>query len=135
MHDLELRVWDDPAIRSALSWYLDVAGNRRPAKLLELCDPARASAPDAQVRPSLFGARASHCSVDQAQTKLFCAMQTVINPVFGCAYPHTMVPNVDCTIVIGDEPTLRAWGRTRNLILRHEIGHSNGWGRDHAGAR
>ena len=28
----ELGVWNDPAIRSALSWYLDVAENRRPAK-------------------------------------------------------------------------------------------------------
>jgi putative pyruvate formate lyase activating enzyme len=27
-----LRIWDDPAIRNALSWYLDVAENRRPAK-------------------------------------------------------------------------------------------------------
>src|SRR5919108_2454964 len=27
-----LRVWDDPAIREGLAWYLDVAENRRPAK-------------------------------------------------------------------------------------------------------
>ena len=27
-----LNIWDDPAIRGALSWYLDVAENRRPAK-------------------------------------------------------------------------------------------------------
>jgi putative pyruvate formate lyase activating enzyme len=33
MSDLaHLRIWDDPAIRGALSWYLDVAENRRPAK-------------------------------------------------------------------------------------------------------
>src|SRR6516162_6315067 len=33
MRDLaKLRVWNDPAIRGALSWYLDVAENRRPAK-------------------------------------------------------------------------------------------------------
>jgi uncharacterized Fe-S radical SAM superfamily protein PflX len=33
MSDLaQLRVWDDPAIRAALSWYLDVAENRCPAK-------------------------------------------------------------------------------------------------------
>src|SRR6516164_3112495 len=33
MSDLaQLRVWDDPAIRDALSWYLDVAENRCPAK-------------------------------------------------------------------------------------------------------
>ena len=29
---VRLRIWDDPAIRGALSWYLDVAENRRPAK-------------------------------------------------------------------------------------------------------
>jgi hypothetical protein len=36
MSDLaELRVWDDPAIRDALSWYLDVAENRsRPSSVL-----------------------------------------------------------------------------------------------------
>jgi putative pyruvate formate lyase activating enzyme len=27
-----LPIWDDPAIRRSLSWYLDVAENRRPAK-------------------------------------------------------------------------------------------------------
>jgi putative pyruvate formate lyase activating enzyme len=33
MSDLaHLRIWNDPAIRGALSWYLDVAENRRPAK-------------------------------------------------------------------------------------------------------
>src|SRR6516162_10728092 len=33
MSDLaRLTIWDDPAIRGALSWYLDVAQNRRPAK-------------------------------------------------------------------------------------------------------
>src|SRR6478735_3048312 len=33
MSDLaKLRIWEDPAIRGALSWYLDVAENRRPAK-------------------------------------------------------------------------------------------------------
>jgi putative pyruvate formate lyase activating enzyme len=33
MTDLaHLKIWDDPAIRDSLSWYLDVAENRRPAK-------------------------------------------------------------------------------------------------------
>jgi hypothetical protein len=33
MSDLaRLRIWDDPAIRDSLSWYLAVADNRRPAK-------------------------------------------------------------------------------------------------------
>ena len=33
MSDLaRLKIWDDPAVSGALSWYLDVAENRRPAK-------------------------------------------------------------------------------------------------------
>jgi hypothetical protein len=33
MSDLaHLKIWDDPAIHNSLSWYLDVAENRRPAK-------------------------------------------------------------------------------------------------------
>ena len=28
----ELGIWNDPAVRDALSWYLAVAENRRPAK-------------------------------------------------------------------------------------------------------
>ena len=33
MSDLaHLKIWDDPAIRDNLSWYLEVAENRRPAK-------------------------------------------------------------------------------------------------------
>jgi hypothetical protein len=36
MSDLgSLRIWDDPGVRSVLSWYLDVAENRRPAKMYE----------------------------------------------------------------------------------------------------
>jgi putative pyruvate formate lyase activating enzyme len=44
-----LKIWDDPAIRGALSWYLDVAENRRPAKfriaatLGTLVDPTASS--------------------------------------------------------------------------------------------
>jgi putative pyruvate formate lyase activating enzyme len=33
MSDLaKLKIWNDPSIRGALSWYLDVAENRRPPK-------------------------------------------------------------------------------------------------------
>ena len=33
MSDLaRLKIWDDPAIRDGLSWYLAVAENKRPAK-------------------------------------------------------------------------------------------------------
>jgi putative pyruvate formate lyase activating enzyme len=50
MSDLtHLKIWDDPAICDNLSWYLDVAENRRPAKfriaatLATQIDPAAAS--------------------------------------------------------------------------------------------
>jgi putative pyruvate formate lyase activating enzyme len=50
MSDLpKLRIWDEPAIRGALSWYLNVAENRRPAKfriaatLATQLDPAASS--------------------------------------------------------------------------------------------
>ena len=29
----ELWIWDDPALRESLAWYLDVAENRRPANV------------------------------------------------------------------------------------------------------
>jgi len=44
-----LSVWNDPAILTALSWYLDVAENRRPAKfriaatIATELDPAKAA--------------------------------------------------------------------------------------------
>jgi hypothetical protein len=37
-----------------------------------------------------------------------------------------------CRIYLG--PT-GGTGVTRNIVLRHEIGHCNGWGKDHAGIR
>ena len=50
MSDLaHLKIWNDPAIRDSLSWYLDVAENRRPAKfriaatLATQTDPAASS--------------------------------------------------------------------------------------------
>src|SRR5437764_822541 len=50
MSDLaHLKIWNDPAIRDSLSWYLDVAENRRPAKfriaatVVTQTDPAASS--------------------------------------------------------------------------------------------
>ena len=50
MSDLaHLKIWNDPAIRDSLSWYLNVAENRRPAKfriaatLATQTDPAASS--------------------------------------------------------------------------------------------
>jgi putative pyruvate formate lyase activating enzyme len=52
MSDLaRLRIWDDQAIRGALSWYLDVAENPAPSQVpvLPRLDPV-ASSEDARAR-------------------------------------------------------------------------------------
>jgi len=51
--------------------------------LLELCDPARKALPPIEYDHPFLGRMLVIDGVDQAQTKLLCAMQTVINPVFG----------------------------------------------------
>jgi putative pyruvate formate lyase activating enzyme len=55
MSDLaKLRIWDDPAVRSALSWYLDVAENRRPAKFRIAATLAAALDPDKSSENALW---------------------------------------------------------------------------------
>jgi len=49
----------------------------------------------------------------------------------GCAWPH----DGQCTIIIAPLKILRKYGLTPRIVLRHELGHCNGWGQDHAGAR
>jgi hypothetical protein len=41
----------------------------------------------------------------------------------------------ECTIIIAPETILKRWGLTYRIVLRHEIAHCNGWGKDHVGAR
>jgi hypothetical protein len=59
----KLRIWDDPATRGALSWYLDVAENRQPAKfriattVATQLDPAASS--EARSGQSSIGSRRS----------------------------------------------------------------------------
>jgi hypothetical protein len=40
-----------------------------------------------------------------------------------------------CLVYIARETDLFVYGVTINLIMRHEIGHCNGWGNEHSGAR
>src|SRR5262245_29483975 len=55
MSDLaKLRIWDDPAIRGALSWYLEVAENRRPAKARIAATVAAALDPAASSEDALW---------------------------------------------------------------------------------
>jgi hypothetical protein len=50
----------------------------------------------------------------------------------GCAFRHG---NNGCRIVLADESIIKARGWTVALIMRHEIGHCNGWPGDHPGER
>ena len=52
----------------------------------------------------------------------------------GCAraFDYSIPPT--CIVHLRDEETLRQYNRTRELVLRHEIGHCNGWSNSHEGA-
>jgi hypothetical protein len=66
-----------------------------------------------------------------------------------CGYSHIAVSDVvagctlidqdrsagKCVVIISDDRTLASIGLTSALAIRHEIGHCNGWGDDHRGAR
>jgi putative pyruvate formate lyase activating enzyme len=55
MSDLgTLRIWEEPAIRGALSWYLDVAENRRPAKFRIAATLVTAIDPGASTEDALW---------------------------------------------------------------------------------
>jgi hypothetical protein len=55
MSDLaKLWIWDDPAIFNALSWYLDVAENRRPAKFRIAATVAAGLDPAAESEDALW---------------------------------------------------------------------------------
>ena len=53
--------------------------------------------------------------------------------VVGCAAPKGQLAPDRCIIYLGPRPS---WaGLTRNIVIRHEIAHCNGWPKDHPGAR
>ena len=67
MSDLaDLRIWDDPSIRDALSWYLDVAENHRPAKFRIAATVA------AELDPAMSGEEALWAELDRL-TPIFLA--------------------------------------------------------------
>jgi hypothetical protein len=50
-----------------------------------------------------------------------------------CAFP---IPAANsCLIVLAPRATITAAGYSEEIIIRHEIGHCNGWPADHNGAR
>ena len=67
MSDLaDLRIWDDPSIRDALSWYLDVAEKHRPAKFRIAATVA------AELDPAMSGEEALWAELDRL-TPIFLA--------------------------------------------------------------
>jgi hypothetical protein len=69
----------------------------------------------------------------QEQTRNVCGHP---NEIFigGCAVPNANGPNT-CTIFRVRDEELKLMNWTANLVMRHEIGHCNGWPEDHRGAR
>jgi hypothetical protein len=67
--------------------------------------------------------------VDSNQLMQACSIATLQS--LGCAF----VNNDRCLILLVDDETIRAKGWTKELMLRHEQAHCNGWPQDHAGAR
>jgi len=64
--------------------------------------------------------------------------------LFGCAvvskndpWARVLEPDgkADCIVIQATEAFIEARGSTLNLVMRHEIGHCNGWPGDHRGAR
>lgn len=49
----------------------------------------------------------------------------------GCSWAR----GASCRIVLVADDVIRQWGWTPELMMRHEHGHCNGWGGDHAGQR
>ena len=79
MSDLtRLTVWDDPAIRGALSWYLDVAENRRPAKFRIAATVAT------KLDPAAGGEDALWAEFDVELDRLYAIMNEGKEPDRGC---------------------------------------------------
>jgi hypothetical protein len=53
----------------------------------------------------------------------------------GCGGNRFIDGQLTCSIFILDNEWLHAYGMTYPKVLRHEMGHCNGWGGNHAGAR
>jgi hypothetical protein len=55
--------------------------------------------------------------------------------MLGCAYPSYADNYKSCIIILLKDETMRKYGWTTGLLLRHERGHCHGWPGDHPGQR
>ena len=67
----------------------------------------------------------------QDELKEFCGEAYKPGLTLGCARRG----NTSCRIIMAPEQIIIAGGWTKELMLRHEIGHCNGWPGDHPGQR
>jgi hypothetical protein len=68
---------------------------------------------------------------DRAQVRAFCPRTAFPGHALACAYPR----ETECLIIMPTDAVLEAAGWTADIVLRHEIGHCNGWPAGHPNAR
>jgi len=72
------------------------------------------------------------------RAELLAACPSLTSPtLLACSRHHPGYGGADayCRITILQDSVLKARGYSRELVLRHEYGHCNGWSADHPGAR
>jgi hypothetical protein len=64
------------------------------------------------------------------QMRLVCPLPKPGRVTIGCAH----IGKGECEVIIADNTTLEFLGWNYQLVLRHELGHCEGWPADHPGA-
>jgi hypothetical protein len=64
-------------------------------------------------------------------TTALCPKLPLGKPEIACAYPG----KDSCRVILPSKALAAKIGWDHSAIYRHEIGHCNGWGADHSGAR
>jgi hypothetical protein len=71
----------------------------------------------------------------QQEVRQNCPNMTFILPVAsGCSVKWKSLPRL-CYVFMVSDDEIKAAGYDPEIVLRHEIGHCNGWPSDHKGAR
>jgi hypothetical protein len=101
--------------------------------LLALTYPARAQnvIPPVEYDHPYTGKLTIFRSSSQAEIKAKCPPSSFPYHL-GCGGPKA---GGECHILMADDETIRKHGWTPEIVLRHEIGHCNGWPANHKGAR
>jgi hypothetical protein len=71
--------------------------------------------------------------VNKEQMARLCPKASLYPIGLACAYPYETMSM--CQIVMITDDIIAAVGLTPKIVLRHELGHCNGWHNDHRGAR